>query len=83
MRLESINELVVKLEEMSHQELTKFTKQCICQKLYTNSPPFGDHLDPSTVLDMIHAEYLRRGREKHYDMTYESVAKNPDICSAA
>lgn len=83
MSLHSINELVEKLEKMSHQELTKFTKQCICQKLYTNQPSADSALDPGVMLDMIHTEYLRRDLEKHYDMTCESVAKNPDVCSAA
>jgi hypothetical protein len=83
MRFNSINELVEQLEGMSHQQLTKFTKQWICQKLYSSTEPGEAHLDPGTVLDMVHSEYLRRGLEKHYDMTYESVTKNPGICDAA
>lgn len=82
MNVQTIRELEEELEGMSRQELTKFTKQCLCHKLYSNQP-MSNQLDPGVVLDMIHTEYLRRGLEKHYDMTYESVAKNPNVCNAA
>ena len=83
MNLESVRELEEKLENMSRQELTKFTKLTVCRKLYSNGPGDSGRLDPGTVLDLIHTEYLRRGLEKHYDMTFESVTKNPDVCDAA
>lgn len=82
MNAKTIRELEEQLEGMSRQELTKFTKQCLCHKLHSTQS-LANQLDPNIVLDMIHTEYLRRGLEKHYDMTYESVAKNPNVCDAA
>lgn len=81
MSLHNVNRLVQLLEGMSEQELTKFTKRCVCRKLYQGQLD-GD-LDSSTELDLVHAEYVRRGLEKHYDMTFEMVVKNPDACDAA
>jgi hypothetical protein len=83
MNVETIRDMEELLEGMSLQELVKFTKQCICQKLYASQISAVSPLDPNMVLDMIHTEYLSRGLEKHYDMAYESVAKNPDVCNAA
>ena len=81
MSVQLVNELVQELEVMSKQELNKFAKRCVCRKLYTEES--GSGLDPATELDLVHAEYVRRGLEKHYDMTFESVTKNPDACNAA
>lgn len=81
MGLKLVNELVQKLEGMSEQELTKYTKRCVCRKLNPEESDMG--LDPTTELDLVHAEYVRRGLEKHYDMAFESVSKNPDACDAA
>ena len=83
MNVETIREMEDLLTGMSLQELVKLTKQCICQKLYEKQFSSASPLDPNVVLDMIHTEFLGRGLEKHYDMAYESVAKNPDVCDAA
>ena len=83
MNVETIRDMEDLLEGMSLQELVKFTKQCICQKLYSSQIEAVSPLDPNSVLDMIHTEYLKRGLEKHYDMAFESVAKNPNVCDAA
>lgn len=83
MNVETIRLLEEQLEGMSQQELNKFTRQIFCQKMYSNQQQLINQYDPSTTLDLIHSEYLRRGLEKHYDMTCESVSKNPDVCDAA
>lgn len=83
MNVETIREMEELLDGMSLQELVKLTKQCICQKLYEKQFSSVSPLDPNVVLDMIHTEFLQRGLERHYDMAYESVAKNPDVCDAA
>ncbi|MDH5324024.1 MAG: hypothetical protein OEZ68_18850 [Gammaproteobacteria bacterium] len=82
MSLQAVNQFVQELEGMSKQELNKFAKRCVCRKL-ANEQRGASGLDPGSELDLIHAEYVRRGLEKHYDMTFESVVKNPDACNAA
>lgn len=82
MSLQAVNQLVQKLEGMSAQELARYTKRCVCRKLNQDQVAESD-LDPATELDLVHAEYVRRGMEKHYDMAFESVTKNPDACDAA
>jgi hypothetical protein len=84
MNVETIRDMEDLLEGMSLQELVKLTKQCLCQKMYSSEIALvSSSLDPNVVLDMIHTEYLSRGLERHYDMAYESVAKNPNVCDAA
>jgi hypothetical protein len=83
MNVETLREMEELLVEMTLQELVKFTKQCICQKMYSTQMAAVSPFDPNVVLDLIHTEYLRRGLEKHYDMAHESVVKNPNVCDAA
>lgn len=84
MNVETIRMLEEQLEGMSQQELNKFTRQIFCQKMYSNQHQItNQQYDPNVTLDLIHTEYLRRGLEKHYDMTCESVSKNPNVCDAA
>ena len=69
------------LTEMSEKSLTQFARQCMCRVLYSLGKE--TEIDAQTTLDLIHAEFYQRGIERLYDMTYESVAKNPDVCKAA
>ena len=70
------------LESMSEQTLTRHARRYICQALFAINQD-GLEIDVQTALDVLYAEFYNRGMERLYDMTYESVSKNPDSCKAA
>jgi hypothetical protein len=76
-----LDELADALEGMSQQELNRFARRCICQSLYASGPTIG--FDAHAALDIVYAEYTRRGVEKQYDIAFDSVTKHPDVCNAA
>ena len=71
-----------KFARLSNQALTQFAKPYICTTLY-RSGSAESREEAGIVLDLIYTECVKRGIEKLYDMTYEAIAKNPDMCSAA
>ena len=81
MNTKELEQLEEKFGQLSNQALTQFAKPYICKILYETSTDRRD--EASEVLDMIYTECAVRGVEKLYDMTYEAVSKNPELCSAA
>lgn len=81
MNTQDLQELEEKFGQLSNQALTQFAKPYICKTLYDTNA--ADREEASAILDMIYTECTSRGIEKLYDMTYEAVSKNPDMCSAA
>jgi hypothetical protein len=81
MNAKDLEQLEEKFGQLSNQALTQFAKPYICRTLFDNSE--GGREEASAVLDMIYTECAGRGVEKLYDMTYEAVSKNPDMCKAA
>jgi len=82
MQNDELQSFTSNLESMSEQTLTRQARRYICQSLFETQKG-GLELDVQTALDMLHAEFYSRGLERLYDMTYESVSKNPDSCRAA
>jgi len=71
-----------KFARLSNQALTQFAKPYICINIYRTGNTEREE-EAGIVLDLIYTECVKRGIEKLYDMTYEAISKNPDICSAA
>lgn len=76
-----LNELAEFLESMSEQELSRYTRQCLCAAVAKQS--LVDGIERQVALDMVYAECCRRGKARLYDMACESVAANPEVCNAA
>ena len=70
-----------KFARLSNQALTQFAKPYMCTTLYRTGNKEREE-EAGVVLDLIYTECAKRGIEKLYDMTYEAISKNPDICAA-
>jgi len=77
MTLEQLKETV---EQMSEKDLFRFLKKSICRSLAEVNDAASDAND---TLDIVYFECQRRGKERLYDKTLETVSNNPDICVAA
>ncbi len=77
MTLEQLKEMV---EQMSEKDLFRFLKKSICRSLVEISDTASD---ANETLDIVYSECQRRGKERLYDKTFETVSKNPDTCVAA
>ena len=77
MTLEQLKESV---EQMSEKDLFRFLKKSICRSLTEASDTTSD---ANETLDIVYSECQRRGKERLYDKTLETVSKNPDACVAA
>lgn len=76
-----LEQLEDKFGQLSNQALTQFAKPYMCRIVYNENNTARE--EASAILDMIYTECAGRGIEKLYDLTYEAVSKNPDLCSAA
>jgi len=81
MNTADVQKLEEKFSQLSNQALTQFAKPYICKTLYDTNHDSRE--EASAILDMIYTECAGRGVEKLYDMTYEAVSKNPDLCQVA
>ena len=81
MQRDELENFIKTLESMSEQTLTRHARRYICQSLFAINQE-GLEIDVQTALDVLYAEFYNRGMERLYDMTYESVSKNPDSCKA-
>ena len=74
MNLEEFRET---LETLKDSELIKYVQKYVCLSL-------ADAGDPSahshTLLDLVYAECVSRGKERLYDKAYESVCRRPTVC---
>ena len=77
MTLEQLKESV---EQMSEKDLFRFLKKSICRSLIEVADTTSD---ANETLDIVYSECQRRGKERLYDKTFETVSKNPDACIAA
>lgn len=77
MKLEQLKEAV---EQMSEKDLFRFLKQSICRSLLEVNDTVSD---ANETLDIVYSECQRRGKERLYDKTFETVSKNPEACIAA
>lgn len=77
MKLEQLKEAV---EQMSEKDLFRFLKQSICRSLLEANDTVSD---ANETLDIVYSECQRRGKERLYDKTFETVSKNPEACMAA
>ena len=82
MQSDELKNFTKTLESMSEQTLTRQARRYICQALFAINQD-GLEVDVQIALDVLYAEFYNRGMERLYDMTYESVSKNPDSCKAA
>ena len=66
------------LENLKERELFHYVQRYVCLSLENRSNPNeGSHI----MLDLIYAECTRRGKERLYDQAYESVCREPGVCS--
>ena len=66
------------LENLKERELFHYVQRYVCLSLENRgNPNEGSH----TMLDLIYAECTRRGKERLYDQAYESVCREPGVCS--
>ncbi len=75
----TLEQLKESLESMSDKDLFRFLKKSICRSL---AEVDDEHSDANETLDIVYSECQRRGKERLYDKTYETVSKNPESCSA-
>lgn len=65
------------LEALGSAGLIHYIQQYICLSIgETKNPAAQSH----TLLDLVYAECVRRGKERLYDKIYESVSRDPQIC---
>ncbi len=77
MTLEQLKESV---EQMSEKDLFRFLKKSICRSLVEVADTTSD---ANETLDIVYSECQRRGKERLYDKTFETVSKHPEACVAA
>lgn len=77
MTLEQLKESV---EQMSEKDLFRFLKKSICRSLVEVADATSD---ANETLDIVYSECQRRGKERLYDKTFETVSKHPEACIAA
>lgn len=75
-----VEELKETLEQMSNRELFRYLRRLLCGSL--NSPMKFTH-ETNFTLDIIFGECHRRGKERLYDKTYETVCSHPEVCNTA
>jgi MFS superfamily sulfate permease-like transporter len=75
----TLEQLKEQLESLSDKELFRFLKKSICRSL---AEVDDVNSDAAETLDIVYSECQRRGKERLYDKTYETVSKNPDTCQA-
>ena len=76
----TLEQLKESLEQMSEKDLFRFLKKSICRSLAEVADTTSD---ANETLDIAYSECQRRGKERLYDKTFETVSKNPDACIAA
>lgn len=65
------------LETLRDGELIRYVQKYVCMSLANASNPAAvSH----TMLDLVYAECTRRGKERLYDMAYEAVSRQPQVC---
>lgn len=75
----TLDQLKEQLESLPDKELFRFLKKSICRSLAEVDDP---HSDANETLDIVYSECQRRGKERLYDKTFETVSKNPEACEA-
>jgi hypothetical protein len=74
MNLEEFRET---LEMLKDSELIKYVQKYVCLSLAdADDPSANSH----TLLDLVYAECVGRGKERLYDKAYESVCRRPTVC---
>lgn len=76
----TLEQLKESLEQMSDKDLFRFLKKSICRSIAEVSDTLSD---ANETLDMVYSECARRGKERLYDKTYETVSKHPEACAVA
>ncbi len=76
----TLEELKESVEQMSEKDLFRFLKKSICRSLTEVNDAASD---ANETLDIVYSECQRRGKERLYDKTFETVSKNPETCIAA
>lgn len=76
----SLEQLKESVEQMSEKDLFRFLKKSICRSLLEVNDAASD---ANETLDIVYSECQRRGKERLYDKTFETVSKNPEACIAA
>ena len=66
------------LENLKDRELFHHVQRCVCLSLANKGDPQADF---HSMLDLVYAECTRRGKERLYDQAYESVCREPQVCS--
>lgn len=75
----TLEQLKEQLESMSDKDLFRYLKKSICRSLAEIADP---NSNANETLDIVYSECARRGKERLYDKTYETVSKNPEACEA-
>ena len=77
MDLEKLKE---SLENLSDKELFRHLRLLICQSLDQL-----DHPSPeiNATLDIVFSECQRRGKERLYDKTFETISTHPEMCKTS
>lgn len=64
------------LEMARDGELLQYVQRCLCESIANPNPKSEAH----AMLDLVYAEFARRGKERLYDKAYETVCRRPDLC---
>jgi hypothetical protein len=74
----SIEEFRGSLESLKASELINYIHKYVCLSLADASNPAANSHE---MLDLLYAECARRGMERLYDMSYEHVCRQPEVCT--
>jgi len=73
----AIDEIRENAELISDSELIRYIHKYVCYSLAEAGDPAAESHE---ILDLIYAECLRRGIEHLYDIAYEHVCRQPQMC---
>ena len=75
MKLEEFRQ---ELEALRDKELYQYAQRCVCLSIADTA---NLKAESHSMLDFIYAEFTRRGKERLYDKAYETVCREPNLCS--
>ena len=73
-----IEEFRETLESIRARELIRYIHKYVCLSLADAGNPSANSHE---MLDLLYAECTRRNMERLYDMSYEHVCRQPQVCT--
>ena len=72
-----IEEFRETLEVITDSELIRYIRKYVCSSLAdASNPSANSHI----MLDLVYVECSQRGMENLYDISYEHVCRQPQVC---